>query len=385
MKEKDVVLYLGEEIRSSASSGTPPVYQTSNFVFESVQAMREALIREDELPFYTRGTNPTVQLLQAKMAALEGTESALILGSGSAAIAAGLLANLKYGDHILAVANPYSWTKKLIQRLERWGIAHTFADGSDTASFLSCVQKNTKVIYLESPNSWTYEMQDLETIAAFAKSRNILTMIDNSFASPINQHPANYGIDLIAHSATKYLNGHSDVVAGVLCASKVMIKSIFQTEYMMLGGVVSPNDASLILRSLRTLPMRMKAVAETTLEVIAYLEQHPKVAKLHHPHAKGYPQQELTAKYLSQPSGLFTIDLVERDSRKVEAFCNALKRFKAGPSWGSYKSLYFPAIALMTSQNYQSANILPERIRFGIGFDEAEDLITDLDSAFKIL
>ena len=191
----------------------------------------------------------------------------MAFASGSAAISAAILANVSSGDHIICVKNPYSWTSKLLVNfLERFGVSHTLVDGTVAEAFEYAYQPNTKLIFLESPNSWTFEMQDIEPIAAFAKEMGLLTIMDNSYATPINLNPADYGIDIIVHSSSKYIGGHSDAISGLLCGSKEMVEKIFKSEFMTLGAVISPFNAWLLLRGLRTLPLRMKQVSSSTPE-----------------------------------------------------------------------------------------------------------------------
>lgn len=386
MQKSDILLHLGENNSENYLAGSPTIYQTSNFLFDTVEQMREALAKEDEIPFYSRGTNPTNTLLNNKVAALEGTEAALSLASGSAAIAAAIMANVNQGDHILSVTKPYSWSAKLMKNLlPRFRVETTFAEGKDAESFLQNVKNKTKLIFLESPNSWTYEMQDIEAIADFAKKRGIVTVIDNSYASPINQTPADYGIDIIVHSATKYLNGHSDIVGGMLCASSSMVRKIFQSEYMTLGALLSPHDAWLMIRSLRTLPLRIEHIGNSANEIVAALEDHPKIKKLYYPHSKTFDQKELVKKYLKGKSGLFTIDLATTHPAKIEAFANRLKMFRLGCSWGSYESLAFPAITTASSLNYDNPDIVRERVRFSVGLDDSQSLLNDIENALSVM
>ena len=384
MNLTDILLHLGEEDHFDGNPGSPALYQTSNFIFKDADSMRQALKREHEVPFYTRGTNPTVQKLATKLAALEGAADALVVASGSAAVATAVLANVSAGDHVLCVTKPYSWTAKLMgQLLPQFGVQTTLSDGKAADAFIQHVKDHTKIIFLESPNSWTFEMQDLEVITAFAKKRGILTIIDNSFATPLLQQPIKYGVDIIIHSATKYINGHSDVVAGVICGSREMIHKLFKSTYMTLGAAISPFDAWLMLRSLRTLPLRVRQISETATKVIAYLDKHPMVAKVYHPHSSHFDQSELTEKYLSGVGGLLTIDLATKEPAKIEAFANALRKFKLGCSWGSYESLAFPAITIADSLNYHNPDIVMERVRLSIGLDDADSLIADLGLALE--
>ena len=216
---------LGEEREQYFQAVAPPIMQSSNFTFKSVSDFRQALADEYNATLYSRGNNPTVDILRKKLAALDGAEDALVFGSGIAAIAIPILALLNQGDHVVSVAKPYSWTIKLFERLlPKFGITTTFVDGTKTENFAAAIQPTTRLIFLESPNTFTYELQDLKAVATLAKSKNILTMTDNSYCSPLNQQPYKMGIDLVAQSATKFIGGHSDVVAGVVTGSKASLK-----------------------------------------------------------------------------------------------------------------------------------------------------------------
>jgi cystathionine beta-lyase/cystathionine gamma-synthase len=217
---------------------------------------------------------------------------------------------------------------------------------------------------------------------AIAKEHGILTAIDNSYATPLHQQPIAMGVDMVMHSGSKYLGGHSDSVAGVLCCSRERAELIFKGEYMTLGGILSPHDAWLMLRGLRTLPLRMARVAETTPKVAAFLESHPRVARMHYPHSPQSPQYELAIRQMKAPGGQFSIELRADSIEEVERFCNSLKRFLLACSWGSYESLIFPVCTLYTSANYPTQ--LPwTMIRFYIGLEDAEVLIEDLRQAFE--
>lgn len=382
MDISDIINNLGEERELYFNAAAPPIMQASNFLFKTVAEMRESLDKEDETFFYTRGNNPTTLILQKKMAALEHTEDALIFASGSAAVGAAVMANLKAGDHVVCVQKPYSWTNKLLNNLlSRFGVSSTMVDGRDEENYRKAILPNTKILYLESPNSWTFEMQDVEAVIKIAKEHGLLTIIDNSYATPLNMTPADWGADIMIHSATKYLSGHSDTVAGVLCGSKEMCKKIFKSEFMTLGGVVAPFNAWLLIRGLRTLPIRMERVAQTTPAVVEFLENHPKVKRVYYPFSPNDPQYELAKRQMKRPAGQFTIELATEDGTKVELFCNSLKRFLMGCSWGGHESLIFPAATLYSSQNYQTKDLPYNMIRFYCGLEEKEELIEDLKQA----
>jgi len=369
---------LGEEHFQLKGAIVPPIFQNSNFAFQTLSDMREGVQQEQVIPFYTRGNNPTVEVLRKKIAALEGTEDALMFASGSTAIAAAVMANVQTGDHVVCVQNPYSWTFKLLQNyLPRFGVTATFIDGSDVKNYENAIQKNTKILFLESPNSFTFELQDIEAVVQLAKKYNLLTIMDNSYATPYNQKPAESGVDIICHSATKYLNGHSDVVAGALCGSKEQISHIFKTEFMNIGGILGPMEAWLLIRGLRTFALRMDRVAQTTPKIVDFLYNHPKVSRVLYPFHPSHPQFELAKKQMKNPAGQFTLELNVESKSEVELFCNSLKRFLMACSWGSYESLIFPSLAV--DENIPTWKM----IRFYIGLEEPEVLLQDLSQALQ--
>ncbi|MGB3467508.1 MAG: aminotransferase class V-fold PLP-dependent enzyme [Cyclobacteriaceae bacterium] len=378
MELDEILFELGEDNEAYFGAATPPLIQSNNFLYKSVEAMRHALNHEDEVPFYTRGSNPTTDILRKKMAALEKTEDSLIFSSGSAAISAAVINQVSSGDHVVCIQKPYSWTAKLLSNLlPKFGVSHTFVEGS-IKSFDDAIKPNTSLVILESPNSWTFEMQDIAPIVEIARKHNITTIMDNSYATPLNFNPADFDVDLIAHSSSKYIGGHSDAVSGILCGSKKMIRSIFQSEFMTLGGTISPFNSWLLLRGLRTLPIRMNRVAESTPVIVDYLENHPKIKAVHYPHSKNHPQYELALKYLKNPLGQFTLEINTESMKKVEQFCNKLKKFRLGCSWGGYESLAFPAITLYDSLNYSTATTPFTMVRMYVGLENPQHLIKDL-------
>jgi cystathionine beta-lyase/cystathionine gamma-synthase len=273
----------GEDREFYFNAVVPPIVQTSNFAFPTLADMRVGLTNDYHTYTYTytRGNNPTVEILRKKLAALEGAEDALVFASGSAAVAAAVASHVKSGDHIISVAKPYSWTAKLMQEwLPRFGVSTTFVDGTQAENFRKAIRPKTRIIYLESLNSFPFELQDLEAVSQLAQAQGILTMIDNSYASPLYQQPISLGIDLAIHSATKYIGGHSDAVAGVVCGTKAAMQKICAGEYMTFGAIAAPLTAWLLLRGLRTLPLRMERSSQTAQRVIAYLEGNPHVEKV---------------------------------------------------------------------------------------------------------
>lgn len=377
-----IINHLGEDREKYFNAITPPVFQTSNFAFRDVEELRKSIADEKNSHIYSRGNNPTIDILCKKIAALEDTEEALAFSSGMAAISSAVISFVNSGDHIICVRNNYSWTNILMTRfLPRFGVETTFVDGRDPENFRKAIRKNTRVIYLESPNSLTFELQDIEAVALIAKDAGITTLIDNSYSSPLMQSPAAMGIDIVLHSASKYLGGHSDIVAGIVCGSSENILRIFNNEYLGLGGIISPFNAWLMLRGLRTLQARIERISETPTRVMEYLEHHPMVTDILHPFSKRHPQYDLAVRQMLKPTGLFSIRLRIKDKIKIEKFVNSLEQFIIGVSWGGHESLVFPALSF--DENRTSEGYSNNLIRFYIGLDDADCLIKDIEQAFN--
>jgi len=333
---------------------------------------------------YSRGNNPTLTILRKKLAALDGAEEALVFSSGVAAISVPILALLQQGDHAVVVENPYSWTIKLFNNLlPKFGISATFVDGSEVQNIENAIQPNTKLIYLESPNTFSYELQDLAAIANLAKAKGIFTMIDNSYCGPLHQQPIQLGIDLVAQSATKYLGGHSDVVAGVLTGSKKLLSQIFDNEFMNIGPALSPHSAWLLIRGLRTLPLRMQRSFETAKIVTSWLQQHPAVEKVLWPFSPGFKQAELAQRQMQGCGSMFSFTLKGSSIEKIETFCDKLQHILMAVSWGGHESLIIPSIAGFAKENFDDNNIRHRLIRMYVGLEDADYLIKDLSQALQ--
>jgi cystathionine beta-lyase/cystathionine gamma-synthase len=382
MKVSDIINHLGEEHEKYYHAVAPPIIQTSNFCFTTVRGIREALLNEFEIPVYSRGNNPTVEILRKKLAALENTGDCLVTSSGCAAISMAVMAHVAASDHIVCVDKPYSWTSHLMNViLPRFGIQTTFVSGTSVAEFRRAVRPNTRLIYIESPNSWTMELQDLRAIASLAKKSNILTLADNSHSTPLYQRPAAYGIDLVVHSASKYLAGHSDVVAGVLCGSSEAIRKIFQSEYLNFGGIPSPHDAWLMLRGLRTLPVRLERSSASAQKIVDHLATHPKTEKIFYPFHPSHPQHALAKRQMSSGSGLFSVLLRAASPKEIERFCERLHGFLIAVSWGGYESLVLPALATYDPRREKKPRLPWNLVRFYIGLEDPDGLVASLDEA----
>ena len=382
----EIITHLGEDRKQYYNAVAPPIIQSSNFAFDTIEDLRNAISDELNSHIYTRGNNPTVEILRKKLAALEHAEDALVLSSGASAVAAAVMSNCKAGDHIVCVQKPYSWTQKLLTKfLHKFGVTHDFVDATDIQTIKAHIKSNSVILYLESPNSLSFEIQDLTACAQLAKQHGLITIIDNSYCTPLNQNPIDHGIDLVVHSGTKYLNGHSDVLNGVICGSHEMIRNIFNSSFMTLGMCISAHDASLIIRGLRTLPIRMERIEKTTQTVIAYLDHHEKVESILYPFHPSFKQYDLAKKQMRGCGGLFSIILKSKDKNKINDFVNRLDKFLMAVSWGGYESLKMPTLAFHDIPGLEDSPLPYNMVRLSIGLEDADYLIKNLEEALSVI
>ncbi len=377
-----ILHHMGEEALPEGAV-SPPIYQTSIFCFPDFAHFRDAINDEVNHSLYTRGNNPTVSLAEEKIAALEGGERAKLVSAGVAAISHAVMAFVEAGDHVVCVEDAYSWTKTLLSSyLPRFGVKATFVEGCDPEEIFRAVRPETKVIYLESPTTFTFKLQDLDAVAAFARKRGIKTVIDNTWATPIFCNPIAHGIDLVVHSGSKYLGGASDIIAGAIVGSKADVDLIQKKEFLQLGTVPDPMMAWLLMRGMRTLHIRMNAHYEGTLAVARHLEKHPKVASVLYPMLDSFAQAPLARKLFTGGSGLFSLRLGTDRVAEVARFTDSLTLFKRAVSWGGYESLVFP-----DAVRYPDiASVPADRaglVRLHIGLENPADLIEDLDRALS--
>ena len=356
----------------------PPIFQTSLFTFSSYDEMAQVFAGKIVRPTYSRGLNPTVRAFEQKIAALEGAEDALGFGSGMAAISSSVLAYVRPGDRILSVAHVYPDSFRFFETmLKTWGIGVDYVDAGDLDA-VGAMLPGRKVLYLESPTSWMFQVHDLAALAELARAHGAVSIVDNSWASPIFQNPIALGCDLVLHSASKYIGGHSDVVAGVVAGRSEHIGKLRREVLPYLGAKLSPFDAWLLLRGLRTLPARMREHERSALALARRLQSHPAVKAVHHP-ALSQP----SGKGLKGTSGLFSIELDA--SVDIPAFCDALRIFKLGVSWGGHESLVCPAGVTRVQvggPNHALYFGVPERmVRLSIGLESPEALWSDFYQA----
>ena len=368
-----VCVHQGEDRLHHSGAASPPIYQTSTFVYPDPEAFERRCTPGTDRYDYSRIGNPTNQILEAKLARLEKGEWADCFGSGMAAITAAINSRLEVNTHVVSVAHCYGPTQRYLKHIQRFGVESTLVHSVHPEDFIAAIRPNTRIIYLESPTSGRFDVPEIEPITAEARRRGIVTMFDNSWASPYFMQPLDLGIDLVIHSATKYINGHSDVVAGVVAGRDPDLRKRLWDEVELAGGMLDPHAAWLMLRGLRTLPVRMERHQQTGLAVARFLEQHPKIAYVLHPGLESHPGYAVAKKQMSGYSGLFSFALKEQSREAMHRFFKQLKLFGIGVSWGGFESLIIGG-TLFSARADQ-----PEwLIRVSIGLESQQDLIADL-------
>ncbi|MDZ5473860.1 PLP-dependent aspartate aminotransferase family protein [Bacillus sp. 31A1R] len=380
-----ICLHFGDAAEEFSGAAVPPIYQNSLFVYSKHEELAEAVKNELNYYVYWRGTNPTVEVLEKKLAALERGEDCKCFASGMAAITAAILASIKSGEHVLCVSHIYTSTLDLLKYLQKFNIQHSVVYSTNIEKIEQSIQKNTKLIILESPTSLTFELINLKSLAELAQSYGIRTMIDNTWGTPIFQKPLTLGFDIVVHSASKYLGGHSDVVGGALITSHKIMMELFPKEFLLMGGIMGPHEASLLLRSIRTLPFRMKEHEKNAYEVATFLENHPNVTVVNYPGLATHPHYELGKTQQTGNSGLLSFVLKDETYEAAKAVINAFKFIQIGVSWGSFESL-------VTSPNYghNEGSLLKEKIspgliRLSVGLELISEIIEDLDQALSVI
>jgi len=384
MDISQIINELGEERENYFNAISPPIAQTSNFAFKTVADLSKAF--EDEMGgyLYSRGLNPTVEILRKKLAALDGAEDCLVFNSGAAAIFAGVLANVKAGDHIVSVKAPYTWAQRMFDIiLPRFGVTTTYINGTRIENWESATKPNTTLYYLESPNSWDFALQPLKEVAALARSKGITTFIDNSYCTPLYQKPIEMGIDMAMQTATKYIGGHSDTLGGVLSGSHVMMKKIFDSEYLNIGSGIQPFNAWLLIRGLRTLPARIDRITKTSFEVLKFLKSHPKIESVIFPLDESFPQYQLAKQQMTGACGLMTMVLKANKRAEIVKFCESLQHIMMAVSWGGHESLVIPKCSGIPVSDFDPSNPEHRYIRLYVGLEDADYLIMDLAQAFE--
>lgn len=363
-----------------------PIIQTSLFVQKNYQAYCDDMQHEAERYIYSRGLNPTVQMVEDKLAKLERGEACRCFASGMGAISAVLMANLNCHDHIILVNNVYGPTQTLVRQMaEKFGVKYDMVLDGSPESIASKITPDTRMIYTESPGTMTMNIVDLTAIATLARAHNITTVIDNTWATPLFQKPLTLGFDIVIHSCTKYLGGHSDLIAGAVITSRQRMTAIRDFSHQLLGAVLSPFAAWLLLRGLRTLPVRMSRHQENTQQVIEYLKNRPEVENIRHPSMATPEQQVIIRRQMYGFSGLFSFEIRGGNFETVKQFIDACQVFKVGCSWGGYESLIISPNRGYNASALAADNIASGLIRLSIGQESPALLIADLDAAFAAI
>ena len=376
-KPEDIAAHYGEDYSLNYGAMSPPIFQTSIFA--------------DDVggPYgYSRVTNPTDEVFERKVAAMEHAfpedgGRALVTSSGVSAIVTAVLSVVHAGDHMIMVRTSYSSGRAMVRWLDRFGVSVTFVRGTQLSEFEEAIQPNTKLIYLESPSSGIFELQDLRAVSGLARAHGIKTAIDNTYCSPVYQQPLDMGIDLVIHSATKYLGGHSDVIAGVVVGRGDAIREAASTR-LTLGCIAPPMQAWLLQRGIRTLPVRMKAHFENGMAVAKYLESHPMVERVYYPALESHPQHDLYLRQMSGCGGLLSF----KPRGSYESRAEMVSRFRVftrAQSWGGYESLVYPLGALGAPNEEINAAYDGGVIRLAVGLEHIDTLLEDLEQALAAL
>jgi cystathionine beta-lyase len=368
-----ICTHIGEIEDTQFKGAVSPIFVSSSYEFMDVDVKR-----------YPRYFNtPNQEYLCKKIAALEYAEAAMIFGSGMAGISTTLLAFLKAGDHVVVQKDIYGGTRNLIEEhFKNYHIEYTFTQNLEVSSFEKCIQTNTKLIYIETPSNPLLKLVDMEAIANLAKSKQILSAIDNTFASPVIQNPINFGIDIILHSATKYFGGHSDICAGAVAASQEHIDVIWNIA-KNLGGSLSDFTVWMLERSMKTLGIRVKAQQKNARKLAKYLDKHSFISKVYYPGLKTHPSHDIAKKQMKGFGAMMSFELNEQID--AAQFLKALKLIKPSMSLAGIEStMLLPATtshALLTPEDRAQQGVTDNLIRFSVGIENQKDIINDIEQA----
>ncbi|MBL8880500.1 MAG: aminotransferase class I/II-fold pyridoxal phosphate-dependent enzyme [Phycisphaerales bacterium] len=365
----------GDDYAARFGAAAPAIYQTSTFIYPSAEAFETR--KSEDCPHYdyTRGGNPTASILEGKLARLERGNWCESFGSGMGAIAAAINIAIHSGAHVVCAGHAYGPARWYLQHMQRFGVETTFVRGVDMDTFRAALRPNTKLVYLESPTSGWFEVLDIAALADIARRHGAMSICDNSWASPYYQNPLELGADLVVHSATKFIGGHSDVVAGVLMGRDEQIHQRVFREIELGGATLDPFGAWLLLRGLRTLPVRMRQHRESALRIATFLESHAAVARVHHPGLPSHSQHALAMRQMRGTGSLFSFEPRVQTREATYAIVNALKLFSIGVSWGGYESL------VLGGSFFSDPGEPRWLIRLHIGLESTNDLIADLQQA----
>ncbi|WP_034891236.1 trans-sulfuration enzyme family protein [Gillisia sp. Hel_I_29] len=372
-----ICTHTGELVDTQFKGAISPLFMSTSYAFEDVEVKR-----------YPRYFNtPNQVALAKKMAALEHGEAALIFGSGMAAVSTSMFAFLHKGDHVVLQNTLYGGTSNLVvEEFEKFGIEYSFTEDLKIESFKAQIQDNTKVIYIETPSNPLLTVTDIKAVAELAKEHNLVSMIDNTFASPVNQNPIDFGIDIVIHSATKYMGGHSDILAGTVISSEEHINTIFQMAKNF-GGSLSDYTVWLLERSLKTMGIRVKAQNKNAKKLAKFLEKHEDISQVYYPGLKSHPDHKLAKSQMHGFGGMMSFEL--REGLDADLFQKKLKLIKSSMSLAGVESTILSPTktshALLTPEEREKQGIRDGLLRFSVGIEEKEDLIADIEQALKEL
>ncbi|WP_042351838.1 methionine gamma-lyase [Bacillus massiliigorillae] len=383
------VIHFGYDSKKHNGSLSVPIYQTSTFTFESAEQGEKRFGGEEDGYIYSRIGNPTVDILTEKMAFLEGGEAALAFGSGMAAVSAVLLSLTKAGDHIVCSQGLYGCTFGLLNLMQdKYNITHSFSWLSSVEDLEQVIKPETTVIYIETPINPTMKMIDLSMVAKFAKEHGVTVVVDNTFSTPYLQKPIELGCDVVVHSATKYIGGHGDVIAGVAVGTKAFMNTVESTTQKDIGGIMSPFDAWLLLRGLKTLPVRMDRHCENAEKVFSHLKAHPKVKAIYYPGDQEHPDYAITHKQMKKSGGVISFE-INGSKQEAQDFLNALTLLKIAVSLGDTETLIQHPASMTHSgipeKERLEMGITDQLIRLSVGLEAWEDIWKDIEQALNAI
>lgn len=373
------------ELEKKNGPVSAPIYQTSTFEVTDNDEQQRVTGTDH---YYTRWGNPTVTVAEQTLAELEGTEGAQVFASGMGAITTTVMALLKSGDHIVAQRDIYGGvTKFFTEWLPKLGIETTLVDTTNYEQFERAIRPNTRLLHVESPSNPALRVLDFAKIAALAKKHGLLSMIDSTFGTPINQHPAEYGIDLVMHSGTKYLGGHSDLICGAVCGRRELMQQLWDTR-TTLGNCMDPHAAWLLIRGLKTLAVRVQRQNENAQRVAEFLERHAKVRRVYYPFLQSHPQHAIARHQMSGGGGMVTFE-VEGTGDDARRAAEAMRLFTLATSLGGAESLVsIPVLtshAMISAEQREKMGVTEQMIRLSVGLENADDLIGDLERALEVV
>jgi methionine-gamma-lyase len=373
--------------RTSAIS--PPIWQTTTFGAETAEDFAEIAVATKPAEFYTRNGNPNHAMVEATLAALEGGEAAQVFSSGMGAIFAAMGCLLETGDHVVAQRNHYAGATTLMKEfLPRWGVEITYVDQTDNAEFAAAVRPNTKLIYVETPVNPLMQITDMRFVVELAreelaKGRGVVTICDNTFATPVNQRPLEFGVDAVIHSATKYVGGHHDVTAGALVGSKDFVERVWRFA-LVAGATLSPFDGWLLLRGLRTLGLRVERHNHNGMALARFLEHHPKVARVYYPGLPSHPQHDLARSQMSGFTGMLSVEL-RGGYAAADKFISSLRLATRAASLGGFETLVVHPASMwslqLSRELRESTGINEGLVRISVGLEDEVDMLRDFDQA----